>query len=325
MFQEDWLRGSIWAKGYSAEGKASYFYKSFLVLSSKAEKRPEQDLELKRCDPPGFKATFLGKEFTFVQKPEEWLECTICEQLSDKPNQIPCCGGQTICGRCAEEWKKRNDSCPHCRKSPFETMPDVRGERFINNLQTYCPNYTHGCDWKGDLKSVKEHVTTHCGYTVKPCPLGCELELMAKQCDRHTERECKFRKFSCPQCNQSEGLTYDSFTRKHYKECPSWPLICPNECEASLQSGSPILRSAVEEHLEVCVEQTVQCALGCGKQIKRKDMSRHIAAEKDTHIHCLQERLLQVEEENKELKKTIEELKASNQQLKEKYTYNVFD
>ena len=324
-FQEDWLRGGNWVKGCGVEGKSGYFYKSFLQLTSEIEKPPNPDSKIMRGDPPGSTATFLGKEFTFLQKPDEWLECTICQQLSDKPHQIPCCGGQTICEKCAEECKKRSDNCPLCRRSPFETVPDVRGERFVNNLQTYCPNYARGCDWKSDLKSVKEHVTAVCDYTVKPCPLGCGVKLMAMHHDAHVENECKFRVMDCPRCELGKRLTYDSIVRSHFKKCTLWPVLCPNRCEASMQSERPIFRSSLEGHLETCLEQKVCCALGCGEQVRRKLMPHHIDTEKDKHIHCLQERLLKAEEENQKLRKTIEELKESNRQLKEFYTYNVFD
>ena len=325
IFQEDWVKAGNWVKGCGVERTPSYFYKSFLQLTSAIEKPPNPHTKILRDDPLGYPGSFLGKQFIFLQKPDEWLQCIICVQLASKPHQIPCCGGQTICENCADQWKKRSDSCPLCRKTPFETVPDVRGERFINNLQTYCPNYSHGCDWKGDLKSVKEHVTAVCDYTMKQCPLGCGVKLMVKYHNEHVENMCKFRLMDCPRCELGKELTYDCIVHSHYKTCTLWPVLCPNGCEASMRSEKPIFRSSLEGHLETCLEQKVLCALGCGEQIRRKLMPHHLDTEKDKHIHCLQEQLLKKEEENRTLRKTVEELKEANQRLREHYTYNVFD
>ena len=114
--QEGEQKDAKWAKG-TLNGKQGLFYKPFT-----REPPPVSAPPAKRGDPEGHKATYHNHDYIFLEKPDVWLECTVCQQLADNPHQTPCCGGQTICIKCIEKWKERNDSCPNCRKSPFETM-----------------------------------------------------------------------------------------------------------------------------------------------------------------------------------------------------------
>ena len=300
--------GEEWVKGRLLTGTASIglFYKPFTCL---AVANPRTAIPPPCFDPDGHKATFRNKDYVLLEKPDEWLECTICQQLANKPHQIPCCGGQTICEKCAEEWKKRSDSCPLCRKSPLETMPDVRGERFINNLQTYCPNYTHGCGWKGDLKSVKEHVTAVC----ERCQIECACGLsMPRWCvDTHKQSECIDRWVHCPCCG--EGGIYANIVLEHYQSCPNWPVRCPNQCQGG---GGSLTVGTVEAHCNLeCPEQVVPCrfaCMGCDARGKRREIPAHMQAATAVHLELMLAQYTSVVpllvKENEALKQRIEQL-----------------
>ena len=306
--QEGEQKDAKWARG-TLNGKQGLFYKPFtreppLVSAPRA----------KRCDPVGHKSAYHNNDCVLLEKPDDWLECTVCQQLADKPHQIPCCGGQTICRKCSEEWKKRSNSCPHCRKSPFETMPDVRGERFINNLQMYCPNYTHGCDWKGDLKSVKEHVTENCQWFVMKCE--CGISMQRRNMATHKQYHCIARWAHCPCCGE-DGI-YTDIILEHYHSCRNWPVRCPNQCqegEVSLTKGT------VEAHCNsVCPDQLVKCKyanMGCAVERKRRDIPSHMQTNMALHLDLLMAEYASIVPalvtENKALKERV-------QQLEEKMT-----
>ena len=271
-----------WVKGRRLTGSSSIglFYKPFTCKAVKSQGSAVSAVKV----PDGHNATFLNKDYVLLEKPEGWLECTVCQQLASKPHQIPCCGGQTICENCAEEWKKRSNSCPFCRKTPLETVPDVRGERFINNLQTYCPNYSHGCDWKGDLKSVKEHVTAVCEQYVIKCTCGLNMRRVCE--DTHKQSECIDRWVRCPCCG--EGGTYANIVLEHYHSCPEWPVRCPNQCGGGRES---LTRQTVEAHCNLdCPEQAVACrfaCMGCDVRGKRREIPSHMQKDTPAHLDLL--------------------------------------
>ena len=300
--QEGEQKDLKWAKG-TLNGKQGLFYKVFI-----REVPPVSAPRAKRYNPEGYKFTYRNKDYILLEKPDDWLECTVCQQLADKPHQIPCCGGQTICMKCTEEWKKRSNSCPHCRKSPFETVPDVRGERFINNLQTYCPNYTHGCDWKGDLKSVKEHVTVNCKWFEMKCE--CGISMQRRKMAAHKQYHCIARWSHCPCCG--EGGVYANIVLEHYHHCPNWPVRCPNQCqegEVSLTKGT------VEAHCNsVCPEQLVKCkyaSMGCTAVGKRRDIPSHMQTNMAVHLDLLMAEYTSVVPALKERIRQLEEKCAS--------------
>ena len=303
--QGEQMESTGWEKG-TLNGKTGLFYKPLtreLVMSTQSVH------SLERGDPQGHKATFLNKDCVLLEKPDEWLECTICQQLSDKPHQIPCCGGHTICEKCAEDWKKRSNNCPLCRRSPFETLPDVRGERFVNNLQTYCPNYARGCDWKGDLKSVEEHVTAVCKWFVVQCE--CGLSMPRTSVDTHRQMWCIDRWVHCPCCG--EGGTFANTVLEHYHSCPNWPVRCPNQCRGG---GASLTRGTVEAHCNSeCLEQVVACSfacLGCDARGKRREIPSHMQTGTTAHLDLLIAEYTSVVpllvKENETLKQRVQQL-----------------
>ena len=84
--QEGEQKDAKWAKG-TRNGKQGLFYKPFTC-----EPPPVSAPPAKRGDPQGHKATYHNHDYIFLEKPDVWLECTVCQQLADNPHQTPCCG-----------------------------------------------------------------------------------------------------------------------------------------------------------------------------------------------------------------------------------------
>ena len=64
--------------------------------------------------------------------------------------------------------------------------------------------------------------------------------------------------------------------------CGQLPITCPNKCREE-----KLLLEDIEAHLRVCPEQVVAChcsSLGCQERMKRKEMSKHLEDNKDTHL-----------------------------------------
>ena len=296
---EEWVKGTL-------KGKSGLFYQPFTCEPVMSAQSTHPSL---RCYPQGHEAAFLNKDYVLLEKPEGWLECTVCQQLAYKPHQIPCCGGQTICKTCAEEWKKRSNNCPLCRRSPFETLPDVRGERFVNNLQTYCPNYAHGCDWRGDLKSVKEHVTAVCEWFVMDCT--CGMSMPRGRFDTHKQNECTNRVVHCPCCGEVD--TYSKIVLEHYHSCPNWPVRCPNQCQGG---RATLTRGTVKDHCNSeCPEQVFACkyaSMGCNTKGKRREILSHMQTDMANHLDQLMAEYTSVVpglvKENEALKQRVQQL-----------------
>jgi len=48
----------------------------------------------------------------------------------------------------------------------------ILGEQEIKALQVKCNNDENGCGWKGELRSLDNHLTT-CGYALLRCTKNC--------------------------------------------------------------------------------------------------------------------------------------------------------
>ena len=130
--------------------------------------------------------------------PLDWLQCIACQELACSPQQTLCCG-QTLCYECTDNWNKQSDSCPHCRSGPFEVVTDPRAERYIASLNSFCPNVSSGCKWKGSLKKVEKHVKTEYPYENVHCT-KCDKLMQRWRIPAHNENECEWREVFCPCC-----------------------------------------------------------------------------------------------------------------------------
>ena len=134
-----------------------------------------------------------------------------------------------------------------------------------------------------ELYTLEEHVTT-CDFTLLPSPKECKddsdkvKQFMRKDLDKHLEKDCPNRDYSCQHCG--EKGTYASI-QVHDKTCEKKEVTCPKDrCSEKMQRQN-ILRHIATD----CQHAVIPCkyiSIGCETELKREDMAAH---EQDSEIH----------------------------------------
>ena len=219
-----------------------------------------------------------GYDYEFVKTPSDTLICTICFLPSREPHLSACCG-HTFCKSCLEGSKKFNVICPVCHSEEFPTMFNKQADRVIRSLHVFCTNKKQGCEWKGEVNGITNHLG-NCLCQVFPCPNDCSKSLQRQYLTSHIETECPRRTVNCQYCN--DVGEYQFIEGQHKEECPKFPVQCPNECEIE-----SIHRDEVEEHREVCPLEIIQCeyhVVGCEVEMAHKDMNTHKQEMMEVHL-----------------------------------------
>ena len=167
------------------------------------------------------------------------------------------------------------------------------GERDIQLLRVKCENEKDGCEWVGELRSLKEHLEI-CGYVRISCPNRCkyrkgdfdtflymgEFKIFRKDLQKHLNEVCPHRMYNCPHCGKTGE--YGDIIQCHQMTCPKMKISCSNdECEKTF------LRENEQDHLSTCPYQKVICKykdFGCEIEVAllRKDLAAH---ERDDTAH----------------------------------------
>ena len=284
-----------------------------------------------------------GYDFDFVESPADDLLCKICQYPARDPVLVACCG-YNFCDSCLEHYhqSKVTDhcscTCPYCHNELFQSVPDKRTERYVLNLEVFCPHKYQGCTWIGELRSVKDHVTENsdntigCPFTELQCSNGCGVMMQRRLVEGHLKSECELREVKCEYCNTTGS--YQWINSSHHEECPKYPVECPNHCEVG-----HVRREEISGHLEECPLAIVECpyaALGCESVVRRKEemehvmgsvgaVGRHMEYNKNnildiqSELKCIKEDLQDtVDKLEKELQSTKRDLQATRDRLNAK-------
>ena len=255
-------------------------------------------------------ANFGGHDYSFVDKDFEKYRCNICSKILRDPHLTGCCG-QHFCESCLKRWffKHRKESCPHCRTEgeKFQYLIDKKLKREIDSLKIHCTNKEEGCQWIGEVGSLKDHLESAdgCGYVEVECPNGCQdkaktgpvgqiipasklslygiqliiTRMKQKHLTKHLTEECELRPYQCKHCGFDN--TFEFITTNHYDDCPEFPLKCPNQCGVK-----NIKRKDMKGHRKQCPEEKVECSNGCKKFVpcRRARRARHSSRARNTII-----------------------------------------
>ena len=194
------------------------------------------------------------------------------------------------------------------------------GEQEVKSLLVRCPK---ACDWKGELRSLEDHIQKVCENTSVLCPNGCNngkrmrrknvhFHMLYKCPNRphsctkcqnvmelrnaisHELNECPKRQYTCPHCN--EAGVYDERTTTHLEVCPNVKVKC-SKC------SQQFLRSNESRHPLVCPNEPVRCKyynIGCGEKPLRKDIRAH-EENAQLHLSLATEEVLKLKNEKKTL------------------------
>ena len=207
----------------------------------------------------------------FLCKPSDWLYCRSCHQLLVEAQEMSCCEGM-FCLKCIEQWNAMGKGhCPGCTTVKWDCHPNRTVERVLKGMHVLCRNHLIGCQWRGELRDLSEHLAkdTGCQYAIVCCPHNCGTDFMRLSLNDHVSTQCSLRPYQCQYCQKKS--TYTDIVQNHLPECPMHPVECPNVCAVE-----GVVRQGLAAHLNNCPLQSVQCSNGCGVQMLRKQLEGHL-------------------------------------------------
>ena len=106
--------------------------------------------------------TFGGYDYDFIELPPSIFqtECPICHLILREPYQVTCCG-TSFCHTCIQRLQTDETHCPACREDKFEVFPNKGLNRSLKQLQVYCTRRKDGCQWRGELGELNQHLNVH--------------------------------------------------------------------------------------------------------------------------------------------------------------------
>ena len=278
-----------------------------------------------------------GYKYKFVDDNSlDKFTCSICTSVLRDPHLTGCCG-QVFCESCLNYWftKHGKESCPYCRAKgkDFQHFLDKRLKREIDALRIHCINKKKGCQWLGEVGSLKDHLESAngCGYVEVECPNGCYsliTKIKRKALEHHLKNDCYLRPYQCEHCGCKD--TYKNITgegdfhihvKSHYSRCPEFPLKCSNRCGVK-----DIKRKNMEDHYSQCPKEPVQCPFkeaGCKKKLVRRELEHHMSATQQQHLLMVMGVYKEMKKENKKMKKENEEVKKELQQVKKELSITI--
>ena len=278
-----------------------------------------------------------GYDCDFVEPPPEAFqsECPVCLLILKEPCLISCCGHK-FCRECIERVEKDDKPCPLCGEQDFTFLRERGLERFLKGSEVWCAHKKEGCEWKGKLGKLQEHLNQDpctspgiqlgkCEFVAVECMYKCGEWFQRRHIATHQNEQCKKRPYSCDYC-RAYISTFEDVTEIHHLQCGKYPVTCPNEC-----GRHKMEQQDLEGHLrDKCPLTLVDCPFnyaGCETQLPRKDMPEHVK-ETVTHLTLLATVTQRLVKENQELKervleredesrKSMEAVQASLQKLME--------
>ena len=157
-----------------------------------------------------------GYDNFFQEAVPDRLVCTICTKVLRDPHLMACCG-KKFCISCLQAWfgHQQREQCPHCRA----TQEDGSGSDYavlhlldkglrseIESRLVHCPNATEGCEWKGELRDLRSHLSK-CELCWVYCPRGCRRRngiktiVCRKHMTEHLKYFCYLIQKSCKYCD----------------------------------------------------------------------------------------------------------------------------
>lgn len=139
-----------------------------------------------------------GYDCEFVEPPHQCLECSICLLTLREPHVSSCCGNH-FCRPCISRVLDNKNACPLCNEREFTTLLHKGVQRTINSLIIYCQWKRLGCNWKGELGHLAEHLeprdgaTSGCGLVMVECSYKCGTMIERRGLMEHQNNVCTKR------------------------------------------------------------------------------------------------------------------------------------
>ena len=225
-----------------------------------------------------------GYHYEFVETPRDRLLCNICHFPSRDPYLTTCCG-YVFCKPCLEDFQRATILrmvCPVCHQEGFVAYINKQLDREVRSLRVMCANKERGCQWQGKLNDITSHLKNSdgCQFEDVKCSNECGKVLQRQCLGVHVKTECPHRMIDCQYC-QIVGK-HEFIEGEHKKQCPKFPLLCPNNCKVESVS-----RENMEKHRKECPLEMVQCEyhnVGCEERMMRKRKRNHEEEKIEEHL-----------------------------------------
>ena len=295
-------------------------------------------------------AVYGGHDNDFVGEVADRYICQICTKVLREPQLAVCCG-QHFCESCLNKWFSRQQgrqSCPHCRAEgdAFSHVINKGLRSEINQLKIRCINRGEGCEWTGELGTLKTHLENErgCGFVMVQCPNKC-LQVYTypatttcvkrKDLGKHLTDRCYLRPYQCKFCGlkdtyevitgegfeyqlQCEDYHYDFWDpyHGHQAKCPEVPLSCPNHC-----GSKRIKRKDMENHRSKCPQESVECPFaeaGCKSYLLRHKLEDHMTSSQQQHLMMVMNDYKKTKSEFREVKEKLQKTESELNKTKQK-------
>ena len=266
-----------------------------------------------------------GYQCEFLDAVSDFLFCKKCNLVARRSNTTSCCG-ENYCHACIADICEQHKPCPECGQEDFSFSKQSKYQKRVGALRVHCNLKTRGCGWSGQLDQLDQHLDSEqgdCQYVDVKCPLNCQQVLPKNQVEQHLSEACTKRRYVCHHC--AFKATYEDVVDKHFPECKSFPLPCPNRCGVTCDRGD------MEDHIKMCHLEEMLCkfsSIGCDGRYAREDENEY--TEKNTQKHLmliaadaqqLQKKLLEQDqklgEKDQKLGEQEQKLREQEQKLEE--------
>ncbi|XP_028400904.1 TNF receptor-associated factor 4-like isoform X2 [Dendronephthya gigantea] len=137
----------------------------------------------------------------------------------------------------------------------------------------------------------------------------CGALMANEEITTHMSEECPKRLTLCQYCNKQVG---HSELQEHLRDCPRFPLSCPNSCGVRQIPREEINRHVTTDCsaiLEVCPFKFA----GCGHKCPRSNINRHLENKMKEHLNLMCKLSVKQSKEINELQAVVKHCKPFNQ------------
>ena len=253
-----------------------------------------------------------GYDCEFISEVPNHYKCPICTKVLRDPYRVSCCD-EEYCKTCIEQVLRDNRPCPECNiTDDINISKSRKTKKNVDNLRCRCSNQREGCDWKGELQELEDHLNENptnenqlkgCDFTRVHCQ-HCQETFPRNEMREHQENVCKHRPFNCQHCGNHD--TYECVINNHIPQCPQKPVECPQGCGISPQRKDLDAHKANE-----CPMTMIKCEIqGCEERRHRKDMQKHNEEYSAQHMQLLSQKVKDLEQEARQMKEEAQQRKT---------------
>ena len=77
-----------------------------------------------------------------------------------------------------------------CRSLQFQGIVNKQIDLKVRILHVFCVNKEKGCQWKGEINYISNHLDEKCQFQAICYPHHCEMIIQRQQFPHHMKHEC---------------------------------------------------------------------------------------------------------------------------------------